>query len=128
MKPRPTNSFKDLWLWQRGVAFSLEIFTLTNHVVANDKSGVVMPLRRAVISIPVKIARGYSTGRPGAYVRSLLFAYGATQEIETHLHLAVETGLVSAAALERVRVSNDEISQTIFNTLNTFPYAQEFES
>ena len=128
MKPRPPKAFKDLWVWQQGMTLAVQVFELTKQIAYREKPSVVVPLHRSAIAIPVSIARGFGMGRPRSYIRALLRAYGATQEIETHLHLATELGLVSAEDANRVCLINDEISQTILNMLSAFPMAPELES
>ncbi|HEV8362869.1 MAG TPA: four helix bundle protein [Gemmatimonadaceae bacterium] len=127
MKPRAPKSFKDLWVWQQGMALALATYKLTEQAAPTDKSGVVILLRRSAIAIPVSVARGHGIGRPGAFVRALLRAYGATQEIDTQLHIAVEFGIVAPGAADRVRLTNDEIGQTLLNMLTSFPLAQGFD-
>ncbi|HEY7568506.1 MAG TPA: four helix bundle protein [Gemmatimonadaceae bacterium] len=127
MKPRAPKSFKDLWVWQQGMALTLAIHKLTEQAAPADKSGVVIQLRRSAIAVPVNVARGHGIGRPGAFVRALLRAYGATQEIETQLHIASELGIVAPGAADGVRLSNDEISQVLLNMLTSFPLAHGFD-
>jgi len=127
MKPRAPRSFKDLWVWQRGMALALDIFKLTEQAAPNDRSGVVVGLRRSAIAIPVSVARGYGIGSRGAFVRALLRAYGRTEEVETQLHIATELGIVARGAVDKARLSNDEISQTLLNMLTSFPHAPEFD-
>lgn len=128
MKQRVPKSYRNLWVWQRGIAFTKEIYHLTEHITPRETAAVVLPLRRAAIAIPVSIARGVGIGRPGAWVRALFRAYVATQEIETHLHIACKLGLVPPQAADRARVTNDEIGETLLNMLSSIPLAQEFEA
>ena len=125
MKAKRPKHFRKLWVWQQGIALTLQIYNLTKHLAPRDDRAVI-PLRRAACSIPAKVARGVSMGR-GAYVRCLMMAYGATQEIETQLHLLAELRLVDSDAASRVRLLNDDISQTLVNMLMAMPMAPEFE-
>jgi len=109
------------------MALALDIFKLTEQAAPNDRSGVVVGLRRSAIAIPVSVARGYGIGSRGAFVRALLRAYGRTEEVETQLHIATELGIVARGAVDKARLSNDEISQTLLNMLTSFPHAPEFD-
>ena len=127
MKPRAPKSFKDLWVWQQGVALAIAVYKLTEPAAPTDKSGVVIQLRRSAIAVPVSVARGHGIGRPAAFVRALLRAYGATQEIETQLQIACELGIVAPGTADNVRISNDEIGQTLINMLTSFPLTHGFD-
>ncbi len=128
MKPRPPQSFRNLWVWQRGVEFALAIYEITKDVPHSDSSGVVPHLRRAALQIPTKIARGVGIGRYGDWVRCLLAAYGSTLEIETVLHIARELNLVSKQAAAQALVTNDEIAQMLVSMVTSLQMPQESES
>ena len=127
MKPRPPESFRNLWVWQRGVEFVLAIYEITKDVPHNDASGVVPQLRRAALQIPTKIARGVGIGRYGDWVRCLLAAYGSTLEIETALHIARELKLVSEQAAAQALLTNDEIAQMLVSMVTSLQLPQESE-
>ena len=69
------KSYRDLIVWQKGMALTLEI-------------------QRAAVSIPANIAEGHSRGSRGDYRRHVSVARGSLAEMETHLELTRLLGLV----------------------------------
>jgi four helix bundle protein len=117
MKQHVPGSFKDLWVWQRSLSLVLEVNAITQPVYDDDRSGALRELCSSVVRIPAKIARAVAMHGHRMYVSSLLNAYGYTQEVETHLRIASEIGIIPRAAADRAQLTNDEVAQMLLSML-----------
>jgi len=51
-----TRSYKDLLVWQKGIALAKTVYRLTQKYPSEEKFGLVAQMRRAAVSIPSNIA------------------------------------------------------------------------
>jgi four helix bundle protein len=82
------ESFRDLAVWQRAVALSIEIYKLTAGFPAAEQFGLTSQLRRASVSVASNIAEGYGRATKGEYIQFLGHARGSASEVETQLIIA----------------------------------------
>jgi hypothetical protein len=57
---RDIKSYKDLLVWQRGMALVKEAYLLTSKFPAEEKFGLTSQMRRAAVSVPSNIAEGHA--------------------------------------------------------------------
>jgi len=84
------DGYRDLVVWQKGIALSKLIYSLSRTFPSEEKFGVVSQMRRAVVSIPSNIAEGQARHTTGEFIQFLSHAEGSLAELDTQLHLAVE--------------------------------------
>ena len=84
------KSFKELQVWQKAYALSLEVYKLTKNFPAAEKFGLISQLRRAAISVPSNIAEGYGRKTTGEYIFALYIAYGSLCELETQIMISCD--------------------------------------
>ena len=84
------RSYKDLIVWQKGIALAKIIYKLTQHFPAEEKFGLVAQMRRACVSIPSNIAEGQARHTTGEFIQFISHAEGSVAELDTQLILAVE--------------------------------------
>ncbi|MGB3692219.1 MAG: four helix bundle protein [Spirulinaceae cyanobacterium] len=53
------NNFKDLRIWQKGMDIAEKCYFLTKLFPQDELYGMVQQIRRAAVSIPANIAKGY---------------------------------------------------------------------
>jgi len=86
------QSYKDLIVWQKGIALVKEVYTMTRTFPSEEKFGLVSQMRRAAVSIPSNIAEGQARHTTKEFVQFLSHAEGSVAELETQLILGVELG------------------------------------
>jgi four helix bundle protein len=91
MQDKPRN-YKDLVVWQKGIALAKAVYQLTSKFRPEEKFGIVAQMRRAAVSIPSNIAEGQARHTTGEFIQSISHAEGSTAELETQLILSVELG------------------------------------
>ena len=90
MKSNTTRSYKDLVVWQKGIALAKLIYQLTNNFPLEEKFGLVAQMRRAAVSIPSNIAEGQARHKTGEFIQFISHAEGSLAELDTQLILSIE--------------------------------------
>jgi four helix bundle protein len=89
MKIKP-QSYKDLVVWQKGIALAQAVYRLTQSFPSAEKFGLVAQMRRAAISIPSNLAEGQARHTTGEFVQFISYAEGSVAELDTQLFLSTE--------------------------------------
>lgn len=89
------QSYRDLQVWQQGMALAEDCYRLTRTFLKEEVYGMVSQIRRASVSIPANIAEGYEREHRNEYIRFLQIAQGTLKELETHLLLAERVELIT---------------------------------
>jgi len=102
------KSYRDLEVWQAGMALAVTSFRVTKVFPPDERSGLVSQIRRAAASIPANIAEGHARS-PATYRHHVSIALGSQAELETLIELACRLGYVrketfSTALAETTRV------------------------
>src|SRR5208282_4971985 len=92
-RPEKINSYRDLLVWQKGMALAKQVYSLTRSFPMDERFGLVAQMRRAAVSIPSNIAEGQARHGRKEFVQFLSHAEGSLAELDTQLALAVELGL-----------------------------------
>lgn len=84
------KSYKDLLVWQKGIALVGKIHEITSGFPANEKYGLMSQMRRAAVSVPSNIAEGQARYTTGEFIHFVSNAEGSLAELETQLIVAIE--------------------------------------
>ena len=87
-----TGGFKDLLVWQKGIALVKEIYQITGAFPADERFGLVSQMRRAAVSIPSNLAEGQARHTTGEFIQFVSHAEGSIAELETQLIIAIDLG------------------------------------
>src|SRR6266481_8730516 len=90
----PPRSYKDLVVWQKGIALANAVYRLTQSFPSTEKFGLIAQMRRAAVSIPSNIAEGQARHTTGEFIQFISHAEGSVAEVDTQLFLAVELDFV----------------------------------
>ena len=90
------QSYRDLLVWQKGMALARAVYKLTADFPSEEKFGLISQLRRAAVSVPSNIAEGQARNTSGEFVQFISHAEGSVAELDTQLTLAVELGFLSS--------------------------------
>jgi four helix bundle protein len=89
------EGYRDLVVWQKGVALAKLTYTLTKSFPADEKFGLISQMRRASVSIPSNIAEGQARHTTGEFILFISHAEGSVAELDTQLQLAMELGFTN---------------------------------
>ncbi len=90
MNTNTTRSYKDLVVWQKGIALAKLVYQLTKNFQSEEKFGLVAQMRRAAVSIPSNIAEGQARHTTGEFIQFISHAEGSVAELDTQLILSIE--------------------------------------
>jgi four helix bundle protein len=107
------QSYKDLDVWKKSIAFSLELYKITAIFPSEEKFGMISQLRRASVSIPTNIAEGWSRKSTKSYIQFLNISIGSVAEIETLLLLSYELKYLSNDTHQHLQKLLNEIGKML---------------
>jgi four helix bundle protein len=87
---RKARGYRDLLVWQNGMAMAKQIYQLTREFPNEEKFGLVAQMRRAAVSIPSNISEGQARNSSGEFVRFISMAEGSLAELDTQVQLSVD--------------------------------------
>jgi four helix bundle protein len=93
------ENFRKLEVWQRAHRVALDVYRLAASLPDYERYGLASQLRRAAASIAANIAEGCGRRNScvgnGDLIRALHAAMGSAMELEYHLLLARDAGLIT---------------------------------
>ena len=89
------QGYRDLVVWQKGIAIAKEIYLLTKQLPADEKFGLVSQMRRAAVSVPSNIAEGQARHTTGEFIQFISHAEGSVAELDTQLTLCQDLCLLT---------------------------------
>jgi four helix bundle protein len=125
------HSYKDLDVWKKSFAFSVEIYKITTAFPSEEKFGITSQIRRAAVSIPSNIAEGWSRKSTKSYIQFLNIASGSLAESETLLQLSHELKYISDEVNAKLQKLLDDIGRmlnALITSLKNKMRSQELES
>ena len=78
------------------------VYRLTNTFPSEERFGLVLQMRRAVVSIPSNIAEGAARQGKREFKNFLSMAQGSLSELDTQLELAILLGYTSTGDLREI--------------------------
>ncbi len=88
------KNFKQLHIWQKGIEIVKEIYKVSKLLPDSEKYGMISQITRASVSIPSNIAEGSSRNNNRDNCRFPEIALGSTYELEIHLIIIRDVGLL----------------------------------
>ena len=88
------RDFRKLKVWQKAHQLTLSVYRVSNGFPTDERYGLTSQLRRASVSIPANIAEGCGRRGDREMSRFLQIAMGSASELEYHLLLAHDLGLL----------------------------------
>jgi four helix bundle protein len=97
MNTKP-QSYKDLVVWQKGIALAKTVYRLTQSFPSAEKFGLIAQMRRAAVSVPSNLAEGQARHTTGEFIQFISHAEGSVAELDTQLFLSVELKFCDCAS------------------------------
>jgi len=94
--------YKELQIWQKGMALVKDIYRVTETFPTAEKYRLTSQLRRAAVSVPSNIAEGQARNGTGEFLQFLSHASGSLAELETQILLCVDFGYCGAPSAPRI--------------------------
>ncbi len=101
-KPDRIRDYRDLIVWQEAMEIARLTYLLTRGFPREEAFGLTSQLRRAASSIPANTAEGFGRAQRKVFIQFLRIAQGSLKELETHLILASQVGLLESRQFDEL--------------------------
>jgi four helix bundle protein len=105
--------FTNLKVWQRSHALALTVYRFTNTFPREERFGMTLQVRRAIVSVTSNIAEGAKRKSNIDYARFLNLAEGSLAETESLLLLAKDLKFGDPKAVVMMVDECDEICRMV---------------
>src|SRR5919108_4950004 len=113
---RPVIDFRRLKVWQKAHALTLQVYRESYRALRKDRS-LAAQARRAAASITANIVEGCGGPSEQELGRFLKISLRSATELEYHLLLARDVGLLPRARYERLAASTEEVKRMIMGLI-----------
>ena len=114
------HNFKQLQVWQMAMSMVKDIYVAISNFPPEEKYGLAQQLRRSAVSIPSNIAEGSGRNSAIDFARFLSIANGSAYELETHLIICQEVGLLSADDTHTIQIQLEAVQKMITKLIQKF--------
>jgi four helix bundle protein len=94
------KSFEDFEAWRGARQISRSVYQMTNEGAFARDFGLRDQTRRAAVSVMANIAEGFGRGGNREFVLFLGNARGSLSELQSHLYVAIDAGLITREAAD----------------------------
>jgi len=77
------QSYRQLIAWQKAMELVRLVYELTDKFPREERFGLTIQIRKAVVSVPSNIAEGQGRNSTKEFINHLSIAYGSLMETET---------------------------------------------
>jgi four helix bundle protein len=95
----PPRDYRDLRVWEKAHQIAVESYRVTQSFPREEANGMTSQIRRSATSVPANIAEGCGRGG-GGLIRFCRIAAGSAMELDYHLLLAKDVGLLPSESYE----------------------------
>jgi four helix bundle protein len=107
------KNFRDLYVWHKSHALTLECYKLTRDFPKHELYGITSQMRRCAASIAANIAEACGKRGNGDFQRFLGIAAGSASELEYHFLLARDLELMTADQYKTLNSSVLEVKRML---------------
>jgi four helix bundle protein len=118
------KNYRDLLAYQKSYQFALLIYRVTSGFPSTEMYGLVSQMRRAAVSVPSNISEGYRRGSQKEYTQFLKISLGSSSELETHLSLSRELGLIDGDEFKKVYELNEEVGRLLASYISRLAHRE----
>lgn len=107
------KDFHELKVWQKAHQLALAVYRLTAGFPREELYGLTSQLRRSNSSIPANLAEGCGRNGDAEFARFCSIAAGSASELEYHLLLAKDLGLIQPRDHEELAQRTTEVKRML---------------
>ena len=107
------KTFRDLIVWQKGMALVTEIYQVTASFPSRERYGLTDQLCRAAVAIPSDIAEGKGRLSKKEFVQMLARARGSSYEVQTQLEVSRNIGILPNDRFEQLEEKAAEVARLL---------------
>ena len=107
------QNFHDLKVWEKAHRLTLDVYKATRDFPREEQYGLTSQLRRATSSIPANIAEGCGRNTGPDLRRFLEIAMGSASEVEYHLLLGRDLGMLKSELHQQLTDQTCEVKRML---------------
>ena len=107
------QSFKNLKVWEKAHSMTLDVYRTSKAFPKEEMYGLTSQIRRSSASIGANIAEGCCRNGDKDFGRFLQIAIGSAGELEYHLLLVHDLGLLNSADYQRLSDEAIEVKRML---------------
>jgi four helix bundle protein len=107
------KDFRGSLVWQKSHSLTLAIYKATSEFPKSELYGLTSQMRRAGASIPANIAEGCGKDGDADIGRYVQIAMGSASELDYHLILAYDLGLLTQADYQQLNEQAQEVKRML---------------
>jgi four helix bundle protein len=107
------KDFKELKVWQKAHQLTLAVYKATRNFPKEELYGLTSQIRRSCASIPANIAEGCGRSGDAELGRFLYIAMGSASELQYHVLLARDLGLLDKSTHDHIANDVSEIKRML---------------
>ena len=108
-----TQSFKEVYAWQRAHAFVVLVYQTTKNYPKHELFGLCPQFQRAAVSIAANIAEGYRRDGMSDKLRFLNIAQGSLEECRYFILLSYDLNYIDINTYNNMNMSIEEASKLL---------------
>ena len=113
------RNYRDLQTWKKAHSLTLDLYRLSCQLPKDEIYGLSSQLRRAAASIGANLAEGCGRRTNSEFARFVRIALGSASELDYHLLLAKDLGMLKDADYERSSRALTEVRKMLTSLLST---------
>jgi four helix bundle protein len=107
------KDFRELQVWEKSHQVTLAVYRETRCYPKEEMNGRTSQTRRAASSVPTNIAEGCGRGSDADFARFLHISMGSANELDYHLLLGRDLGLLRAETYESLLPAVQEVKRML---------------
>lgn len=111
------GKYKELRVWQEGVALAVKIYKTTKTELFSKDYGLSRQIQRATVSISSNIAEGDERNSNKEAIHFFNIAKGSAAEVITQLNIAYRIGYINEATFTHLENQTEKISASLKNLI-----------
>lgn len=113
------RNYRELQVWTKAHSLTLELYRLSRLFPKEELYGIVAQLRRAASSIGANLAEGCGRQTQPEFARFVRVAMGSASELDYHLVLARDLGLLNDDGYKQVSKQLTDVRKMLASLLKT---------
>ena len=114
MEKKSVKTFRELIVWQKAHALTLEIYRITRVFPQDEKFGLVSQLRRSASSIATNIVEGHKRNGRKDFLHFLNLADASLEETKYHLILSRDLDYLTENDFNQLNLKCEEVGRILY--------------
>ena len=107
------RDFRELKVWEKSHHLALGVYKATAKFPKDELHGLTSQIRRACVSVPANIAEGCGRNGDPEFARFLQIAMGSASELEYHLLISRDLGLLTDTDYKQLAQETTEVKRML---------------